>query len=591
MAEKYDLVIRGGLLVDGTGAAPREADIAITGGIIAAVGKVDGQGQEELDARGLIVTPGFVDLHTHYDGQAIWSSRINPSSSHGVTTVIMGNCGVGFAPCRQQDRDLLCLTMEGVEDIPGVVMREGLSWDWRSFPEYLDALEARPHDIDIGVFVPHSPVRVFVMGDRGANREPATDDDLAQMAEIITEGVRAGALGFATTRLPIDRRADGELVPSFGAAEREVVTAAQAVRAGGGGLIQILSENGTTGLSAAEEVQFMVNVSQASGQQLTFSMLPHNDGAEIPRWRETLALVAKHNATAEAKIYPQYAARPIGILASFELTSNPFVHCPTYKSVAHLPLAERVEVLRKPEVRQAIVGEQPDDALLPLTAVARMFPIIYQLSDPPVYEPVPGTSVVEIAARQGRQPEEVAYDMLLENDGKGTLFVAAGNLAEPTLDYLFTFFDDPNSVIGLGDGGAHYGLICDSSFPTFMLAHWTRDRAGRKLPLEQAVRELTSVPAAVIGLHDRGVIEVGRKADLNVIDLAKLTLHAPRIVDDLPGGGRRLDQFATGYRWTIVSGEIIACDDKPTGNLPGRLIRGQKRPPSPAEAGRAVGAL
>jgi len=591
MAEKYDLVIRGGLLVDGTGAAPREADIAITGGIIAAVGKVDGQGQEELDARGLIVTPGFVDLHTHYDGQAIWSSRINPSSSHGVTTVIMGNCGVGFAPCRQQDRDLLCLTMEGVEDIPGVVMREGLSWDWRSFPEYLDALEARPHDIDIGVFVPHSPVRVFVMGDRGANREPATDDDLAQMAEIITEGVRAGALGFATTRLPIDRRADGELVPSFGAAEREVVTAAQAVRAGGGGLIQILSENGTTGLSAAEEVQFMVNVSQASGQQLTFSMLPHNDGAEIPRWRETLALVAKHNATAEAKIYPQYAARPIGILASFELTSNPFVHCPTYKSVAHLPLAERVEVLRKPEVRQAIVGEQPDDALLPLTAVARMFPIIYQLSDPPVYEPVPGTSVVEIAARQGRQPEEVAYDMLLENDGKGTLFVAAGNLAEPTLDYLFTFFDDPNSVIGLGDGGAHYGLICDSSFPTFMLAHWTRDRAGRKLKLEQAVRELTSVPAAVIGLHDRGVIEVGRKADLNVIDLAKLTLHAPRIVDDLPGGGRRLDQFATGYRWTIVSGEIIACDDKPTGNLPGRLIRGQKRPPSPAKAGRAVGAL
>jgi N-acyl-D-amino-acid deacylase len=593
MAENYDLVIRGGLLVDGSGAAPRMADVAISNGMIAGVGEITGKGQEELDATGLIVTPGFVDLHTHYDGQAIWSSRINPSSSHGVTTVIMGNCGVGFAPCRKQDQDLLCLTMEGVEDIPGVVMREGLAWDWSSFPEYLDALEARPHDIDIGVFVPHSPVRVFVMGDRGANREPATDDDLAKMAEIITEGVRAGALGFATTRLPIDRRADGEMVPSFNAAEREVVAAAKAVQAGGGGLVQMLLENGMTGLSAAEEVQLMVKVSHESALPITFSMMPHNDGAEVPRWRETMALIAEHNATAAAKIHAQYASRPIGVLASFDLTSNPFVHCPTYKSIAHLPLPERVEMLRKPEIRNAIVNEQPDDALLPLTTLARMFPIIYPLSDPPVYEPVPGTSVVDIATKQGRTPEEVAYDLLLEDDGKATLFVAAGNFAAPTLDYLFTFFDDPNSVMGLGDGGAHYGLICDSSFPTFVLAHWTRDRAGRRLPLEQAVRELTSVPAAVIGLHDRGVIEVGRKADLNVIDLANLTLHAPCIVDDLPGGGRRLDQFASGYRWTIVSGEIIACNDKPTGNLPGRLIRGAKRRPemTAGKGSAAVGAL
>jgi N-acyl-D-aspartate/D-glutamate deacylase len=588
MPVAHDLVVRGGLVVDGTGAPPRRADVAVTNGVIAAVGHSLGSGREEIDATGLVVTPGFIDLHTHYDGQAIWSQRINPSSSHGVTTVVMGNCGVGFAPCRPADRELLCATMEGVEDIPGVVMKEGLTWTWETFPEYLDAVEAQARDIDVAVFVPHSPVRVYVMGERGANREPASDDDLVQMGEIIREAVAAGALGFATTRTAIDRRNDGELVPSFGAAEREIIAAALAVKDGGGGVVQLLPELGITGTGSANEFALIRNVSNAARQPLTYTLAPTRR-RDQDLWRDFLRFTREHNTSGGAPIHPQYCARPIGMLAGFDLTSNPFVHCPTYKTVAHLPLPERVVELRKPEVRAAILAEEPDEALMPLTALTRLFDVMFELSDPPSYDPAPGTSIADRALREGRTPEAFAYDLLLENEGRNMLYVAISNFPGDSLDHVLEFFDEPNTVMGLGDGGAHYGLICDSSYPTFVLSHWARDRDGQRIALEKAVKAMTSEPAEVVGLRDRGVIALGYKADLNVIDHARLSLHPPRIVDDLPGGGRRLDQTARGYRWTIVNGEIIAQDDQPTGALPGRLVRGRRNAaqvgaPEPATA-------
>ncbi len=578
MTAHYDFIIRSGLVADGTGAEPRQADIAIADGVIRTVGKVDGSAREEIDASGLLVTPGFIDLHTHYDGQAVWSQRMNPSSSHGVTTVVLGNCGVGFAPCRPGDRELLCATMEGVEDIPGVVMKEGLTWDWETFPEFLDVLASKPRDIDIGVFAPHSPVRVHVMGARGANREEPTETDLAQMSELIREAVKAGALGFATSRTAVDRRSDGEYIPSFDAGEPEIVAAAQAVKDAGGCLIQMIPELGMTGLTPEQEFSLMKGVSEAVGLPITFTIVPGRKN-NPHFWRELLRLSQEHNAKGGATIHPQYFPRPVGMMASFDLTSNPFVNTPAYKALAHLPLAERVVELRKPEVKARILADNPDEALLPLTAMTRQYDVMFKLGEPPCYEPEPGSSIADRAAREGRAPDEVAYDLLLENDGKSMLYVAFGNWPSDSLDHLFAFFDDPYSVMGLGDGGAHYGLICDSSYPSFVLTHWARDRKGRKLTVADAVRRMTSHPAALAGLRDRGLIAPGYKADINVIDLKRLTLHGAEIVDDLPGGGRRLDQRATGYRYMLVSGQIITRNDLPTGTLPGKLVRGMQEAP------------
>ena len=469
--------------------------------------------------------------------------------------------------------------MEGVEDIPGVVMKEGLDWSWETFPEYLDALSARQRDIDVGAFAPHSPIRVHAMSERGANREVATEADLANMGALIQEAVKAGALGFATSRTAVDRRNDGEHIPSFNAGAAELIAAAQAVKDAGGGLIQMIPELGMTGLSPAEEFALMAAVSDAVGLPITYTVVP---GRRVNRdfWRELLRLTQEHNASGKALIHPQYFPRPVGMMSSFELSSNHYVNTPAYKALAHLPLAERVVELRKPEVRARILADDPDEALLPLTAMTRQYDVMFELSDPPSYEPEPGSSIADRAAREGRDPAEVAYDLLLENDGKGMLMVAFGNYPGDNLDHVFAFFDDPNSVMGLGDGGAHYGLICDSSYPTFVLTHWARDRKGRKLSIQQAVRAMTSHPAGIIGFGDRGVIAPGYKADINVIDHAGLTLHAPQIVDDLPGGGRRLDQTANGYRYMLVSGEVITRDDVPTGTLPGRLVRGKQ--PQPA---------
>jgi len=574
MAAQFDLVIRGGTVVDGTGAEPRRADVAIQGGLIAEVGEIAGKGREEIDATGLLVTPGFIDLHTHYDGQAIWSNRLDPSSSHGVTTVVLGNCGVGFAPCRPADRELLVTTMEGVEDIPGIVMAAGLTWEWETFPQFLDALEARPHDIDIAIFAPHSPIRVYAMGERGANREAATDADLARMYDLVKEAVEAGAVGVATTRTLIDRRADGELVPSFNASERELVTLAKAVRDGGGGLVQMLTELGMTEDPPTHDFELMRAIATQSGQPVTFT---HNTGPapeQVDFYNTLYGFVRGYNQSGEGpKLHPQYPPRATGLLASFDLTSNPWVDCPSYKALAHLPLPERVKELRKPETKQRILDETPAEALIPLNALTRKFELMFELAEPPCYEPQPEQSVTRRAAAQGIRADELAYDLLLQDGGETSLLVAIGNYLEG-YDHVLTLFDDPDAVIGLGDGGAHCGLISDSSYPTFVLTHWSRDRQGTRVPLAKAIRAMTATPAEVIGFHDRGVIAPGKKADLNVIDLAALTLHRPRILNDLPGGGRRLDQQATGFAYTLVSGEVIVRTDQPTGALPGRLVRG-----------------
>ncbi|MCX6488531.1 MAG: amidohydrolase family protein [Mycobacterium sp.] len=569
----YDLVVRNGTVVDGLGGEPYRGDVAVSGGVIVAVGTVDTPGTREIDATGLLVTPGFVDLHTHYDGQAIWSERMSPSSSHGVTTALMGNCGVGFAPCRAEDHEVLVDVMAGVEDIPGVVMTDGLPWDWETFPQYLDALDSRHRDIDIAAYLPHSPLRVYVMGKRGADCEPATTEDLALMRKLAAEAIEVGALGVSSSRFAFHKTGSGAPIPSYDAAYAEIAAIVGGVADAGGGLLQFIPDIPAGGYERV--LQQVFEAASDAHVPVTFTLTTGNSGDPI--WPGAVNLIEKFNA-AGAEITAQVFARPIGLVIGLELTANPFALYPSYQEIADLPLDQRVAQMRKPEVRARILADKPGEGH-PFMYFAQAWEWMFPFTEPANYEPAAQDSILARAQARGVSPLDEAYDRLLDDDGRAMMLVALANFENNSLDTVGELIRRDDVVLGLGDGGAHYGMICDASYPTFVLAHWARDRPTGRLSVAEAVRLLTSVPARVAGLADRGRIAVGYKADLNVIDHAGLTLHKPVITHDLPAGGRRLDQTADGYVATIVSGEVIATDGVPTSARPGRLIRGRQAAP------------
>jgi N-acyl-D-aspartate/D-glutamate deacylase len=565
-AAERRFVIRGGTIYDGRGGDPYEADIEIIGDRIASIGAVRGAADEEIDARGHIVTPGFVDIHTHYDGQVTWSSRVLPSSSHGVTTVLMGNCGVGFAPCKPDQRDMLIRLMEGVEDIPGVVLNEGLTWNWQSFPEYLGELAGRQFDLDVAAQVPHAALRIFVRGERGANREPATAEDRKEMARLAAEGVLAGALGFSTTRTIAHRTLDGQPAPTLDAAEEELIEIAVAIGRTGRGVLQVITDNP----GRDSEFEMLKRLTRAAGRPMSLS-LGQSDRSPN-KWRRVLELIDR--AVQEGlNIKAQVCGRAVGLLYGLELSQNPFCTHPSWAAIAGLPLPEKVRALQNSELRRKLLSEQPTDALQRERLYG--FDKMFAMGDPPDYEPAPETSIAARAAAMGRDAADLAYDLLLEREGRAILYRPILNYSEGTLDVCREMLAHKSTLVGLGDGGAHCSIICDASLPTFMLTHWTRDRRrGEKLPLASVIRAQTHDTAQAVGLSDRGVIAPGYKADLNVIDYDRLQLHIPEAVYDLPSGGRRLIQRCEGYRATIVSGVVTVRDDEPTGALPGRLVRG-----------------
>ncbi|HZY54311.1 MAG TPA: amidohydrolase family protein [Reyranella sp.] len=565
----FDLIIRGGTVADGTGEGTREADIAVKDGRIAAVGTVPGKGAEEIDAKGLLVTPGFVDIHTHYDGQAVWDSHLQPSSWHGVTTAVMGNCGVGFAPVRPHDRDRLIELMEGVEDIPGVALHEGLSWAWESFGQYLDALEARPRDMDLGAQLPHGALRVFVMGERAARLEEATPEEVAQMRVLTTEAMRAGALGFSTSRTLNHRTVKGDPTPSLRASEAELLGITLGMKDAGSGVIEFISDFNTP--SPESEFEMIDRLLSASGRPFSVSLAQAHKRPD--GWRRLLGLVeglASKGHAAKAQVAP----RPIGVLQGLQASRIPFSMCASYKAIAKRSVAERVAIMRDPTFRAKLLEESHEplrsDMAARLTDYDRMFP----LGDPPDYEPAQETSLGAQARREGRDPREVIYDYLVANEGRNFIFSPFANFAHYNLDCCREMMQSPHTLIGLGDGGAHVGIISDGSFPTTLLAHWGRDRARDRLDVAWLVKRQTQDNARAVGLYDRGVIAAGYKADLNVIDFDKLGVEAPVMKWDLPAGGKRLLQKARGYRATIVSGAVTYRDGEATGALPGKLVRG-----------------
>ena len=574
MDKAYDLVIRGGTVVDGTGSPPFDADVGVKDGRIAAVGKVAGSGVEEIDARGQVVTPGFVDIHTHYDGQATWDTRMQPSSWHGVTTVVMGNCGVGFAPCNGEDHDRLIRLMEGVEDIPFPVLSEGLPWNWESYSDYLDSLSKRRFDVDIGSQLPHAALRVFVMGERGANREPATQTDIQAMAAIAKRAMEAGAIGFGTSRTLNHRASDGSPIPTLTAGEDELTGIAMGMAAAGKGVLQVVSDFN----DPAEEFAMLRRIVEKSGRPLSFSLLQSPRDPE--QWRFMLDCMSEAKA-AGLQIRAQVATRPVGVLFGLELTVNPFSSHPSYREIKHLPLAERVARLRDPAFRAKLLSEEAENARAPGLSPARAWDRIYPMGAEPDYEPTPDTSLAAIAAERGVDPYALALDHMLTDDGRGMLYLPLLNYAQNTLDPAYQMLRHDCVVPGLSDGGAHVGMICDGSFPTTNIVHWTRDRVrGPKLPLEHMVKAQCRDTAETVGLYDRGLLVPGYRADLNVIDYGRLKLLAPQVAHDLPTGGRRLIQRAEGYVATIVAGEVTYRDGEPTDALPGRLLRGSQAAPA-----------
>jgi N-acyl-D-aspartate/D-glutamate deacylase len=567
MANNADLVIRGGNIADGFGGELFEADVAIKDGRITEVGHVAGKGTEEIDARGKLVAPGFVDVHTHYDGQVTWSQDITPSSQNGVTTAIMGNCGVGFAPCRPDDHFRLIQLMEGVEDIPEPVLSAGIPWSWESFPDYMDWLSKRNFDIDIGAQLPHAALRVYVMGERGARRDPSTQEDNKAMATLAREAVRSGALGFSTSRTLNHRTSTGDFTPTLKAGEDELTAIAEAMHGQGRSVLQFVLDLS----SLDEDLPMMLRVAENTRCPITFSITQNDEAPR--RWRQTLDEI---NAAAARglSITAQIAARPVGLLLGLELSRNPFQTHPSYRAIAKLPLEERLKRLHQPDLRAAILSESPsstDDPLFFRPNYEKM----YLLGDPPDYEQPAENALGPQARRQGGKPEELAYDAMLSDEGRGMLYVPFVNYSDGNLDATREMLQDPRSVPGLSDGGAHCGIICDASFPTYLLTHWTRDRKrGEKLSIPFVVAAQSRKTALSVGLTDRGLLAPGYKADVNVIDYDRLHLHPPKVHYDLPVGGRRLLQQVDGYDVTIVSGVVTQRGGKATGARPGRLVRG-----------------
>lgn len=579
----FDLLIKKGTVIDGTGAPARSADVAIKDGMIAAIGTDLGAAERAIDAAGATVTPGFVDIHCHYDGQVEWDPYFSPSPQHGVTTVVMSNCGVGFAPVRPGDRDMLISLMEGVEDIPNPVLAEGLSWSWETFPEYLDAIAAKPHAIDFAAQLPHGPLRVYVMGQRGADREPATPEDLAQMQTIVRDAMKAGALGFTTSRTILHKTSTGDPTPMLDAAEEELRAIALAMRDVGTGVIELVSDFG----DIEGEFAMLERLVGESGRPLTFSLAQRPDRPEA--FRRMLALVE----AADAKGLPirgQVIGRPIGVLLGLDTSAHPFFANREYLKIADLPLAERATRMRDPAIKAAILSAVGDDD----PSVLRRFPpyialicreprLLYRLGDPPCYLPDPDTSAGSVAEREGLTAFEVVYDWMVERDGRELLYLTLTNYAWGDDRAIREMINHPLTVYGLSDGGAHYGMICDASAPTFMLRHWAgHPDPARRLRIEEVVHRLTQRPAKTVGLEDRGVLAPGYRADLNIIDIDRLELQAPHIVRDLPTGGRRLTQSASGYRSTIVAGEEVFRQGQPTGAMPGKLVRSFQRAPQAA---------
>ncbi len=580
---QFDVVIQGGDVIDGTGCAARVVDIGVVGDRIVAVGKsllsAGASAGRVIDARGKLVTPGFVDVHTHYDAQATWDPEMSPSGGHGVTTVVMGNCGVGFAPVKPDEHEWLIGLMEGVEDIPGAAMTEGIRWGWESFPEYLDVVASLPRVLDVGAQVAHGPLRAYVMGQRGAKNEPATADDAGAMKVLVKEALAAGALGFSTSRTSLHRAMDGELVPGTLASQEELMALGDALGEAGHGVFVAACEHA----DVPEELEWLAAISQRTGRRCTVNLSQIEADPQL--WRAVLAKIdALQNDGAQ--VFAQVAGRAIGLVMGLELTAHPLLLSPTYLQMHHDPLAARVQALRDPAVRAAVIADDALD-LGPLGELVLSRPdkiwIIPALAEGGAvdYEPESRHSLQAIANQRGTTPRAVALDALLRDDGKGLLYRPLFNYADDALDMVREAHLNPHTIMGLSDAGAHCGAICDGGMPTFMLSFWGRDRQrGAGLPLEHIVRRQTRDTARFFGMNDRGVLAPGFRADLNVIDLDKLALQPPRVAYDLPAGGRRLLQDAVGYDVTLCRGVVTVEADRFTGARPGQLVRGPQAAPS-----------
>ena len=563
----FDLLIKGGLVYDGTGAPAARLDIGVKDGRITAVAdNLESNAGRVIDATGKIVTPGFVDVHTHYDGQATWDVHMQPSSNLGATTVVMGNCGVGFAPYKPEDHDVLVELMEGVEEIPGTAMNEGLPWNWETFPEYLDAIDDRPRDIDVAALLPHGPLRVYVMGERGVNREPAQPEDIEKMKVLIREGIEAGAVGFSTSRTLVHRSSSGEFIPTYKAATEELKALGESLSGEKGSVFQLISD----WEDPDDEFSILRDVSTKTGAKGTFTLL--DLGNQPTLWHDQLQRI--ENAQAEGlDIRGQVLSRPVGMLMGHPASMSSFSRRPSYMALDDLPWDQKIEMLKSPAVKAAILSEENDSPHIFVEIFNDRYRHMYPLEEPINYLPERSSSVASRAEAEGRDPQEWLYDYFLENNGRNLIFIPAANFS----DHIHEMLNHPHTVAALGDGGAHVGTICDASANVYVLTKWVKERG--EIDIAQAIRMLCRQPAELYSLHDRGMIAEGLKADLNIIDFDALKLHTPHIVHDLPAGGKRFLQNADGFVATIKAGEVIFENGEPTGALPGKLVRGAQADP------------